>query len=118
MTLTKSYPKERNVFLFILGAALVYLFLVQGYPLLWSVYISLTDQRIGTEGKFIGLRNYLELFSSSSFWGMMGFTLIYVGSTIVLKLVWGMIMALALNQPLKGEISIELCCFSLGHFLL
>ena len=65
MTLTKSYPKERNVFLFIL-AALVYLFL-QGYPLLWSVYISLTDQRIGTEGKFIGLRNYLELFSSSSF---------------------------------------------------
>ncbi len=33
----------------------------------------------------------------------MGFTLIYVGSTIVLKLFWGMIMALALNQPLKGR---------------
>ncbi len=103
MTLTKSYLKERNIFLFILGATLVYLFLVQGYPLLWSVYISLTDQRIGTEGKIVGLRNYLELFSSSSFWGTMGFTLIYVGSTIVLKLIWGMIMALALNQPLKGR---------------
>ncbi|MBP9015513.1 MAG: sugar ABC transporter permease [Candidatus Atribacteria bacterium] len=103
MIFPKSHSKERDVFLIILFTTLVYLFLVQGYPLLWSVYISLTNQRIGTEGRFVGFRNYLELFSSSSFWEIMGFTLIYVGSTIVLKLFWGMIMALALNQPLKGR---------------
>ncbi len=66
--------KERELFVYFLFASLLYLFFIQGYPLIWSIYVSMTSQRIGVAGKFIGFRNYFGLFSQSFFWRAMGFT--------------------------------------------
>jgi len=87
----------------ILFATLLFLLTVQGYPLLWSINVSLTDQSIGSQGHFIGFRNFIDLFSRPAFWNAMLFTLIYTGSAIFWKLLLGMIMAMTLNQPLKGR---------------
>jgi len=95
--------KEKGFFIGFLLAALIYLFFVQGYPLLWSVYVSLTDQKIGVPGKFVGIRNYFELLSRPSFWKAMSFTIIYTVVAIVFKLLLGMVMALTLHQPLRGR---------------
>jgi len=83
--------------------ALLYLLLVQGYPFIWAVVVSLTDQQIGTGGKFIGLGNYIKLFGDSLFWASIRFTFIYVFFAIILKLIMGFVMALMLNQPIKGR---------------
>lgn len=45
---------------FILPALLVILCLV-AYPFVMALYLSLTDAWVGTEGTFVGLRNYSDL---------------------------------------------------------
>lgn len=95
--------KENLVPLGILFTTLLFLLMVQGYPLLWSLKVSLTDQSIGSTGNFIGFQNFIDLFSMSAFWHSMLFTLVYTGSAIVCKLSLGMIMAMTLDQPLKGR---------------
>ena len=93
--------KQKIVPLAVLFATLLFLIMVQGYPLLWSIKVSLTNQTIGAKGNFIGLKNFVDLFSNDAFWQAMGFTFIYTGSAILCKLLLGLIMAMTLNQPLK-----------------
>lgn len=95
--------KENLVPLGILFTTLLFLLMVQGYPLLWSLKVSLTDQSIGSTGNFIGFQNFTDLFSRSAFWHSMLFTLVYTGSAIICKLLLGMTMAMTLDQPLKGR---------------
>ena len=95
--------KENVIPLGILFATLCFLLMVQGYPLLWSLNVSLTDQSIGAQGNFIGIKNFSELFSNNAFWQAMLFTLVYTGSAIFFKLLLGMLMAMTLHQPLKGR---------------
>jgi multiple sugar transport system permease protein len=99
----KSSRKENIFPLAVLFITLIFLVMVQGYPLLWSFNVSLTNQKIGTTGNFVGLKNFSTLFSEQAFWQAMGFTLMYTGSAIFFKLLLGMIMAVTLNQPLKGR---------------
>ena len=98
-----AVKKDRGFILFLLFASLVYLVLIQGYPFLWALVVSFSDQRIGQEGDFIGLGNYLSLLGDSSFWRAMYFTFLYVFAAIIFKLLFGFIMALLLNQPIKGR---------------
>lgn len=95
--------KENLIPLGVLFATLFFLLMVQGYPLLWSLNVSLTDQSIGARGNFIGIKNFTELFSNNAFWQAMFFTLVYTGSAIFFKLLLGMLMAMTLHQPLKGR---------------
>ena len=94
---------DQNFPLTILWIGLLYLFFIQGYPFFWSIFISLTDQGIGRPGKFIGMDNFIYLFSDRTFWSAIFFTFIYVFAAILLKLLLGFIMALMLHQPLKGR---------------
>lgn len=98
-----AVKKDRNFILFLLIAALAYLVLIQGYPFIWALVVSFSDQRIGQEGDFIGLENYLSLLGDSAFWRAMHFTFLYVFAAILFKLFFGFIMALMLNQPIKGR---------------
>lgn len=95
--------KENIIPLGILFVTLCFLLMVQGYPLLWSLNVSLTDQSIGAQGNFIGIKNFRELFSNNAFWQAMFFTLAYTGSAIFFKFLLGMLMAMTLHQPLKGR---------------
>ena len=54
-------------FLFMLPAAIFLLFFLT-YPLGLGVWLGFTDTRIGREGVFIGLENYLWLFDDPVFW--------------------------------------------------
>ncbi len=72
------------------------------FPLVWSIYISMTDKRTGVAGTFQGLKNYIDLFTDPKyypeFWQTAKNTLVYTVSAVVLKVVFGMCMALVLNS--------------------
>jgi multiple sugar transport system permease protein len=85
----------------ILYITLAYLFLVQAYPFFWSVKVSLTDQKIGTGGTFVGLANYLSLINDPTFWMVMRFTFEFVFLTVLFKFLFGMLMAITLNKPFR-----------------
>lgn len=70
------------------------------FPLVWSVFISLTDKRTGVDSSFIGLTNYFNLFKDPIFWQTCKNTFVYAGSAVVLKVIFGMGLALVLNNQL------------------
>jgi multiple sugar transport system permease protein len=78
---------------------LLYLLVVQGYPFVWSLFVSLTNKRIGGSGSFIGFRNYLSFFEDRIFWIAVRFTFLFVFVTVIVKLILGMLMGLTLNKP-------------------
>lgn len=84
----------------LIAPVILYLLLAQAYPLLSALFTSLTDKRIGTAGTFIGLQNYTDLAGDEVFRRAVRNSLVFTFGAIALKLIFGMIMALVLNQPL------------------
>ena len=62
-TVVRKYPKNwRWGLLFILPWLLGFLIL-QAYPLIMSLYYSFTDYSFGSQYDFVGLANYLQIFT-------------------------------------------------------
>jgi len=83
--------------------ALTYIGVIQAYPFLWAVSISLQNRSIGGKETWAGLSNYMGLLRSPIFWHAIEFTLIYVFLAVIFKLSLGFLMAMALNRPIKGR---------------
>ncbi len=73
------------------------------YPFLYGIWLALTDSRIGVPGEFVGLRNFIELTQDSIFQQTFRNTFLYTGVTTVFKLIFGLAIAVLLNNsfPLK-----------------
>ena len=86
-------------FLFMLPAA-VFLICFLTYPLGLGVWLGFTDTRIGRDGVFIGLENYMFLTGDRVFWLSVYNTLLYTFVASVLKFGLGLWLALLLNENL------------------
>lgn len=75
----------------------------QLYPLGASLYYSFTEYNITGTPTFIGFKNYITMFSSDSlFYTSLGNTLKYVILSLPMKIITALIVAVILNQKLKG----------------
>lgn len=105
-------PSRRNPFrwrtdqqwegyLFILPSLLgfaVFVFLAVGA----SLGISFLDWGLTGAKGFAGLANYREMLRDPVFWRTCGNTLFYIVTIVPLQLALGLVMALALNQAIRG----------------
>lgn len=73
------------------------------YPLVYAVYLSLTDKTVGFPGSYVGLRNFVELLNDEIFVSTVSNSIIYALVTLVFKLILGLGMALTLNEAVKGR---------------
>ncbi|MEJ7653306.1 MAG: sugar ABC transporter permease [Chloroflexia bacterium] len=72
-------------------------------PLLWSVWISMTDERLLVRGEFVGLANYVYMFTSDDrFYKALTVTAQWLLLTLPLYLIAGLLLSLLLNQKLPG----------------
>lgn len=110
-------PPKRNVFglhlsrqarenvtgyLFVLPWILS-LLIFTAYPMFASFYFSMTRYNVLTPPKWIGLTNFHEmLFVDPVFWTSVSNTAYYVFFSVPLGIVFGLILALLLNQNVKG----------------
>lgn len=89
-------------YLFIAPALIALLALVV-YPLVYGFYISFFDTNFANKWNFVGLNNYIRIFSNTSFlkqlWLTVKFTLIVVAAHFVI----GTFLALLLNNKPKGN---------------
>jgi oligogalacturonide transport system permease protein len=75
----------------------------QLYPLIASFYYSLTDYNLITEAKFVGLKNYIRMFTSDEiFIHSLKITFKYVLISLPLKLITALMVALILNTKIRG----------------
>src|SRR5581483_8111891 len=72
-------------------------------PILAVAVLSFFNWGLIAQPTFIGLRNYTQLFSSSSFWRSLLVTFYYVLLNIPMQTVFALLLALLLNQKIPGR---------------
>jgi arabinogalactan oligomer/maltooligosaccharide transport system permease protein len=97
--------KRRTIFLYLLPI-IVTILIINMTPILYTLYLSFTNNtEFNEEYNFVGLTNYLHLFSTtdSDLFYVLGLTVLYVCICVALFVLVGAITALALNHPkVKG----------------
>jgi trehalose/maltose transport system permease protein len=97
----------------LVAPTLVLLAGVAGWPLLRTLFYSFTDARLDTpdEYELVGLANYLDLADGESFgvladplwWQAVGNTLWFTVISVSLELLFGLLLALLMNQKFRGQ---------------
>lgn len=85
-------------------AILGFLILVLG-PMIASLFFSLTDYNVFSKAKFIGLTNYVELFSGKDpfFYKSLLVTIYYAALNVPTCLFVSIVMALLLSRKIRGK---------------
>ena len=73
------------------------------YPFIKGVLLSLTSARVGIEGEFVGLKNFVKIWNDSIFRTTVWNTFWYTGVTTVFKLALGLWLAMLLNRHFRGK---------------
>ena len=85
--------------------ALIIIFAIMIYPLLYNFYISfryVTLANLKKGGVFIGIDNYITLLQDETFRGTLLITLRYVVVTVVLQIALAFMLALATYRGRRG----------------
>ena len=73
-------------------------------PMIYSIFLSLTNWDLFTEPEFVGLDNYIKLFTRDAiFWKTIYNTLYYAFISVPLSMVFSLFIVYFLNRPIKGS---------------
>ncbi len=105
--------REWAIFAAFIGPNILLILAFIYYPLASNVYYSLLDWRLGSNSAdFIGLGNYVTLFTSPTGLDMWRVTLIFTVSTVVISMALGLALALVLNKQIPGRTVARTAVFS------
>jgi ABC-type sugar transport system permease subunit len=86
-----------------ISPAIVGLFLFVGYPMVTSLYHSFTQWNGLTPAKWVGLENYVFLFTQDPiFWPSLRVTVLWVVLSVPATLVAGLALAVLVNRTIRG----------------
>jgi ABC-type sugar transport system permease subunit len=100
----KQWPESWVAAAFVAPAALIIVLIVL-VPLgraLWMSLFNIQLTRPGVE-PFVGLGNYIDQLASGNFWGAVGRALFFTVASTALELLFGLALALLMDQPLRGR---------------
>lgn len=85
--------------------ATLYLLVFQGYPLLRELMLSFTSTSLlsPTQGEWVGLQNYADLWSDPDFHRVIWTTLLYTVACVASAIGLGLASALLLDGPFRGR---------------
>jgi ABC-type sugar transport system permease subunit len=88
---------------FMMLPAISVLFFFFAYPLTYEVWSSLTNATLGNDAKFVGLDNYIALFSDPEFITAARNSVVYVSFVQAGKFILGLGIAILLHQKLVAR---------------
>ena len=96
---------ERKTAYLLCAPAVVVMLAVTGYPILYALWLSLHrfDLRFPSENAWVGLNNYGEVLSSSTWWQDVANTAIITVCSVAIELVLGMLIALVMHRAIFGR---------------
>ena len=100
---TKTNKRDTKFAYAINAPLIIYLVCILVGPVLWGIYMSFTNKIIGGDATFIGLQYYISLLQDAEYRRSILNTLVFTAISIVGKLFFGVLMALALNVEFKGR---------------
>lgn len=93
---------KKAIVFFLLPAAILFVFIIV-VPIFMSLYYSVTEWDGTREKVFVGLANYLELFSNTGFLNAMWHSVIFALASVFIQLPLSMLLALVLARKIKGR---------------
>ena len=100
-----SYNRRHRLIGFAFAVpAIVFLLIFVAYPVIYNIYLSFTNAslNIKKETSFVGLRNYIKLFSNTLFKQYFWNTCVWTFWSVLGQLVVGLGIALLITRPMKG----------------
>jgi len=97
---------ERHLPLAMLLPGVVIIVLVVGLPMIYSLYLSLTDYTLTTARNvnFVGLQNYYQLlFKDELFWPVFGRTILFITIAVNLEFIIGLGIAQLMARAIRGQ---------------
>jgi multiple sugar transport system permease protein len=103
--LTDRARAERNLAWKLCAPAVIAMVVVTGYPIAYAVYLSLqrNDLRFPDDTEFVGLSNYVDVLTSSTWWTDVFNTLFVTVISVSIELVLGMLIALVMHRAIFGR---------------
>lgn len=84
--------------------SLILLALISIFPLIYIIYLSFMDFSLSVDSPiFVGLNNWVRVFSDDVFWSSWGRTLLYSGGGLLTELLLGVGTALLIYQLPRGQ---------------
>ena len=101
--LVKSGLSDLNIRNIFIIPTIVFLILINVFPLLWSLFLSFHEWRanLSAEPIFVGIQNYRDILNDPDFWNTFVLTARYVVLAVVGELLVGFGVALLLNRDMK-----------------
>ncbi|GAA5037791.1 multiple sugar transport system permease protein [Thermocatellispora tengchongensis] len=81
---------------------LLHLVALTAWPVLASLYFSLTEYNLITSPRFVGLDNFARLFADEVFWRTLGNTAYFAVLFVPAQTILALLLAIALNQRLRA----------------
>lgn len=105
MKLKRFYQSDKFFAWMLLVPATLVLLAIRMWPMLQGVGISFTNRRLLNDRptRFIGLENYISLFSDKAYWDSAAFTIAYTLGTVIFSYLLGLIIALLMNMEIRGR---------------
>jgi multiple sugar transport system permease protein len=100
---TRLLEDERRLAFCLMLPTIVLLGLFIAYPFVKGIELSVTDATVGVPGKFVGFDNFAKIWSDDIFHIAVWNTCVYTLVTTILKLAFGLWLALLLNRNFRGK---------------
>jgi multiple sugar transport system permease protein len=102
---TERAKGERRLAWMLCAPAVIAMLIVTGYPIGYAVYLSLQklDLRFPDDKEFVGLNNYIDVLTSSTWWSDVWNTAIITVASVSIELVLGMAIALVMHRAIFGR---------------
>lgn len=116
---SKRHLRDRDYLVLFLAPAIIALLALTLYPLVYSLYISMTAWNLSvpsTQGQFIGLKNYTDTLASKEFWAAIGVTLKFTVSSVLGCMLVGTALAFLMFQNLRGNMVVR--SFIIGAMIM
>lgn len=98
------YSKDRIIGRSMILVLVLFILLLEVYPIYKVIEFSLFKQQIiSSSREFIGIHNFITIFNQSYFWVALKNSLIWTFGVVFLQLIFGIIVALILNEEFPGR---------------
>jgi multiple sugar transport system permease protein len=103
--MTERARAERKLAWTLCAPAVIAMLIVTGYPIGYAIYLSLQrfDLRFPDDKEFVGLSNYIDVLTSTTWWQDIFNTLVITVFSVALELVLGMLIALVMHRAIFGR---------------
>lgn len=94
---------NRNKYLLFSAPSLLIMAAIMIFPVCYAVFYSFFNMKLGGTAKFTGLDNYIDIITDQEFLEALRFSLVYTVVTVACQVVFGMLIALLMDNISKGR---------------